>query len=114
MSENTETVLDEVETVVDGDGDSNPEEGEGKLSGQRLLESEGDAAADYLEALLDITDLDGDIDIDVEGNRAMVSVVEVKTGDLHLLVGDGGEVLDALQELNPRRIVFRRCVGILN
>ncbi len=99
MSENTETVLDEVETVVDGDGDSNPEEGEGKLSGQRILESEGDAAADYLEALLDITDLDGDIDIDVEGNRAMVSVVEVKTGDLHLLVGDNGEVLDALQEL---------------
>ncbi len=109
MSENTETVLDEVETVGDGDGDSNPEEGEGKLSGQRLLESEGDAAADYLEALLDITDLDGDIDIDVEGNRAMVSVVEVKTGDLHLLVGDNGEVLDALQELT--RLAAARETG---
>ena len=109
MSENTETVLDEVETVVDGDGDSNPEEGEGKLSGQRLLESEGDAAADYLEALLDITDLAGDIDIDVEGNRALVSVVEVQTGDLHLLVGDGGEVLDALQELT--RLAAARETG---
>jgi len=109
MSENTETVLDEVENAVDADGDSNAEEGEGKLSGQRLLESEGDAAADYLEALLDITDLDGDIDIDVEGNRAMVSVVEVKTGDLHLLVGDGGEVLDALQELT--RLAAARETG---
>ena len=63
MSDNTETVLDEVETVVDNENEPTPEEGEGKLSGQRLLESEGDAAADYLEALLDITDLDGSIKI---------------------------------------------------
>ena len=49
------------------------------LTGAALLDREGDVAADYLEALLDIADLDGDIDIDVEGNRAMVSVVERTT-----------------------------------
>lgn len=64
-----------------------------------LLEKEGDAAADYLEGLLDIADLDGDIDIDVEGDRAQVSIVEVTTGELGTLVGDDGKVLDALQEL---------------
>ena len=60
------------------------------------LEQEGDIAADYLEGLLDIADLDGDIDLDVEGDRASVSVVG---GDLHHLVGGHGEVLEALQEL---------------
>ena len=64
-----------------------------------LLEKEGDAAADYLEGLLDIADLDGDIDIDVEGDRAQVSIVEVTAGELTSLVGDDGKVLDALQEL---------------
>jgi spoIIIJ-associated protein len=64
-----------------------------------LLEREGDAAADYLEGLLDIADLDGDIDIDVEGDRAQVSIVEVNAGELGTLVGDDGKVLDALQEL---------------
>ncbi|CAN5872727.1 single-stranded DNA-binding protein [soil metagenome] len=60
------------------------------------LESEGDAAADFLEEFLDIVDLDGDIDLDIEGDRATVSVVG---GDLLQLVGDGGQVLNALQEL---------------
>jgi spoIIIJ-associated protein len=64
-----------------------------------LLEKEGDAAADYLEGLLDIADLDGDIDIDVEGDRAQVSIVEINAGELVALVGDDGKVLDALQEL---------------
>ena len=64
-----------------------------------LLEKEGDAAADYLEGLLDICDLDGDIDIDVEGDRAQVSIVEVTKGELQTLVGTDGEVLDALQDL---------------
>ena len=39
------------------------------------LEQEGEIAADYLEGLLDIADLDGDIDMDVEGDRAAVSIV---------------------------------------
>ena len=60
------------------------------------LEKEGEIAADYLEDLLDIADLDGDIDMDVEGDRALVSVVG---GDLDHLVGRNGAVLEALQEL---------------
>ena len=66
------------------------------------LENEGDLAADYLEELLDIVDLDGDIEIDVENGRALVEIV---TGDaepdrrLKRLIGRHGEVLEALQEL---------------
>jgi spoIIIJ-associated protein len=60
------------------------------------LELEGDIAADYIEGLLDIADLDGDIDMDVEGDRAIVSVVGATLDEL---VGDDGEVLEALQEL---------------
>ncbi len=67
------------------------------------LEQEGDIAADYLEELLDIADLDGDLDMDVEGERAIVSIVG---GDLQQLVGDQGKVLDALQELT-RLAVYR-------
>src|SRR5215204_521327 len=60
------------------------------------LEREGEIAADYLEELLDIADLDGDIDMDVERDRALVSVVG---GDLEDLVGRDGVVLEAIQEL---------------
>ena len=67
------------------------------------LENEGDIAADYLEELLDIADLDGDLDMDVEGDRAAVSIVGA---DLSQLVGSRGEVLDALQELT-RLAVYR-------
>jgi spoIIIJ-associated protein len=67
------------------------------------LEQEGDIAADYLEELLDIADLDGDLDMDVEGDRAAVSIVGA---DLSQLVGARGEVLDALQELT-RLAVYR-------
>src|SRR5689334_19631560 len=70
------------------------------------LEREGDIAADYLEELLDIADLDGDIDMDVEGDRAAVSIVG---GDLDRLVGRNGEVVDALQELN--RLAVLRETG---
>ena len=85
------------------------EAAEPEAKGGSLLDREGDAAADYLEGLLDIADLDGDIDIDVEGNRAMVSVVEVREGDLRHLVGPKGEVLDALQELT--RLAAARETG---
>ena len=64
------------------------------------LEEEGEVAADYLEELLDIADLDGDIDIDVDHGRAAVAVVtEEDDQTLSALVGKNGEVLDALQEL---------------
>jgi len=70
------------------------------------LETEGEIAADYLEGLLDIADLDGDIDMDVENDRATVSLVG---GDLSVLVGDEGRVLDALQELT--RLAVLRETG---
>lgn len=59
------------------------------------LDAEGDIAADYLEELLDIADLDGDIDTYSEGDRAHVSIVTQS----RVLVGKEGEVLEALQEL---------------
>ena len=63
-------------------------------------EDESEIAADYLEELLDIADLDGDIDIEVRQNRTYLSVVtDENEEDLELLVGRRGEVLDALQEL---------------
>ncbi len=68
------------------------------------LEVEGDIAADFLEGLLDIADLDGDIDMDVDGDRAAVSIVG---GRLNHLVGAEGRVLDALQELT-RLAVYRQ------
>lgn len=68
------------------------------------LEVEGDIAADFLEGLLDIADLDGDIDMDVDGDRAAVSIVG---GRLDHLVGSEGQVLDALQELT-RLAVYRQ------
>jgi spoIIIJ-associated protein len=96
--------------AADGDGadsdvpgESADESGAEGLSLHDRLEHEGDVAADYLEELLDIADLDGDLDMDVEGERAVVSIVGA---DLQQLVGDQGEVLDALQELT-RLAVYR-------
>src|SRR3954464_13492238 len=67
-----------------------------------LLVQEGDIAGDYLERLLDIADVDGDIDMDVEGDRAIVAIV----GDgLDALVGPNGATLDALQELTRLAVV---------
>ncbi len=88
--------------VTDGDAaDGDATDGAADRSSTRStapadLEKEGEIAADYLEDLLDIADLDGDIDMDVERDRALVSVVG---GDLDHLVGRHGTVLEALQEL---------------
>jgi spoIIIJ-associated protein len=67
----------------------------------KRLEEEGEIAADYLEELLDIADLDGDIDIDIDHGRAAVEIVAEEGSEKALarLVGAEGEVLDALQEL---------------
>src|ERR1044072_1569693 len=79
---------------------------EEKTPDLNALEQEGEIAADYGEGLLDIADIDGDIDMDVEGDRALVSVVGLKgTG----LVGPEGEVLEALQELT--RLAVHRQTG---
>ena len=74
--------------------------GTGKGSSASRLEEEGDVAADYLEELLDIADIDGDIDIEVRNGRTYISIVAEEEGSgLENLVGRGGEVLEALQEL---------------
>jgi spoIIIJ-associated protein len=66
----------------------------------RLLEREGEVAADFLERLLDIADLDGDIEVDIDGDRASVAIVDSEDGRVpRRLVGSEGKVLDALQEL---------------
>jgi spoIIIJ-associated protein len=73
-----------------------------------LLVREGDIAGDYLERLLDVLDYDGDIDIDVEAGRAVVSVDGGE--DLEKLVGQGGSVLEALQELT--RLAVQQETGL--
>ena len=89
----------------DAEEDDDDEDGEdGDEDDLSSLEEEGEIAADYIEGLLDIADLDGDIDMDVEGDRAVVSVVGATLDEL---VGDDGEVLEALQELT-RLAVHRR------
>jgi spoIIIJ-associated protein len=113
----TDSVSDLVDDAVAADGDAAPADGEGAdvsadvptsaADHASLLEREGDIAADYLEVLLDIADLDGDIDIDVEGDRAAVSVVGP---GLDRLVGPGGATLDALQELT--RLAVHRETGV--
>ena len=79
----------------ESDSDGDDAEGDAPDRGA-LLVQEGDIAADYLEQLLDIVDFDGDIDLDVENDRAVVSI---EGEDLGALVGPRGETLDALQEL---------------
>jgi spoIIIJ-associated protein len=94
----------EDEDGEDEDDIGDPVDDEAELN---LLEQEGEIAADYIEGLLDIADLDGDIDMDVEGDRAVVSVVGATLDEL---VGDDGEVLEALQELT--RLAVHRQTGV--
>jgi spoIIIJ-associated protein len=98
--------VDEADDADDEDGDDEDTEADDDGDEEDLssLEEEGEIAADYIEGLLDIADLDGDIDMDVEGDRAVVSVVGATLDEL---VGDDGEVLEALQELT-RLAVHRR------
>ena len=96
---------EDLDDVVDDEEDDDDEEG-GDEEDLSSLEEEGEIAADYIEGLLDIADLDGDIDMDVEGDRAIVSVVGATLDEL---VGDDGEVLEALQELT--RLAVHRKTG---
>ena len=75
---------------------------------EERLVTEGEIAGDYLEELLDLLDFDGDIDLDVEGSRAVVTIDG--SDDLKKLVGRGGEVLDALQELT--RLAVHQKTGV--
>jgi spoIIIJ-associated protein len=81
-----ETIHDEA-IDVEGDG----------ASAQSRLDDEGDVAADYIEELLDICDLDGDIDIEVTDGRAYISVNA--SGDSNLRILSRPDTVAALQEL---------------
>jgi spoIIIJ-associated protein len=97
----TDTPVTDSAVGDDTDADDRPERGEA------LLVQEGDIAGDYLERLLDIVDYDGDIDLDVEGDRAVVAVI----GDgLQGLIGPNGATLDALQELT--RLAVQQQTGL--
>ncbi len=90
-----EAAQDSSEDVTEGAGNTS-----GKSVSASRLEEEGDVAADYLEELLDIADIDGDIDIEVRNGRTYISIVaEEESAGLEALVGTDGEVLEALQEL---------------
>ncbi|OLT11965.1 single-stranded DNA-binding protein [Pseudonocardia sp. CNS-139] len=80
---------------------------DGPTSAEDQLVREGDIAGDYLERLLDVLDYDGDIDLDVEGGRAVVSIDGGE--DLDKLVGERGAVLEALQELT--RLAVQQASG---
>jgi spoIIIJ-associated protein len=100
-------VTETTESTESTDTTAEAAEGTDALS---RLEQEGEIAADYLEGLLDIADLDGDIDMDVEADRAAVSIIsEGSSRDLQKLVGRDGEVLEALQELT--RLAVHRETG---
>jgi spoIIIJ-associated protein len=99
--ESDDAVVEPVDVTDGADGPS------GTGSGDDLLVREGDVAGDYLERLLDILDVDGDIDLDVEGDRASVAIVG---GRLNDLVGPGGATLEALQELT--RLAVAQSTGV--
>lgn len=106
-AESTENAIsaefdDDQDTVQDSPEDAaqGAENGIGKSVSASRLEEEGDVAADYLEELLDIADIDGDIDIEVRNGRTYISIVaDEESAGLDSLVGREGEVLEALQEL---------------
>lgn len=83
------------------------EGGRGAVVAEDQLVREGDIAGDYLERLLDVLDYDGDIDLDVEAGRAVVSIDGGE--DLDKLVGERGVVLEALQELT--RLAVQQASG---
>ena len=101
----------DADEAFDGEDDGPGPEDDGTaapgLTDVADLELEGEIAADYIEGLLDVADLDGDIDMDVEGDRALVSVVGATLDEL---VGSKGEVLEALQELT--RLAVHRHTGM--
>ncbi|QIG38975.1 DNA-binding protein [Microbacterium sp. 4R-513] len=71
------------------------------------LEQEGDIAADYIEALLDIADIDGDLALDVRAGRAYVSIEAEDDSSLALI--SAPDTVQALQELT--RIAVQNQTG---
>ena len=99
--ESDDAVVEPVEETTTG------ADGAAGAGGDDLLVREGDVAGDYLERLLDILDVDGDIDLDVEGDRASVAIVGGRLDDL---IGQGGATLEALQELT--RLAVAQSTGV--
>jgi spoIIIJ-associated protein len=97
---------DSEEVPAEAGAEGGTEGGEGTGNRVRLLEHEGEVAADYLEALLDILDMDGDLELDIEGDRASVAIIG---DDLDDLIGQRGSTLEALQELT--RLAVLRETG---
>ncbi|MCX2731286.1 single-stranded DNA-binding protein [Saccharopolyspora sp. NFXS83] len=95
-------------TKVEESAESTPNADQERSNTETLLVQEGDVAGDYLERLLDLLDYDGDIDLDVEAGRAVVSIEG--GGDLEKLVGSRGQVLEALQELT--RLAVQQDTGV--
>lgn len=110
MSENSTTEVESDQSTSEptgtetaapqSEGTATPAAEPRKRTRRELLEREGEVAADFLENLLDIADLDGDIDLDIDGDRAAVAIVDSDEGRVpRRLVGQDGKVLEALQEL---------------
>jgi spoIIIJ-associated protein len=102
-----EEVAEVAEVAGEVDADESDDDRKSSQPSMADLEFEGEIAADYIEGLLDVADLDGDIDMDVEGDRAVVSVVGATLDEL---VGRRGEVLEALQELT--RLAVHQQTGM--
>lgn len=79
----------------DGDDDTDDAQGRAYVTAEDL-EEEAEAAADFLEGLLDALDLPGDLRIRVLDDHAEVEIVEVGNG---ALIGRRGQTLEAIQEL---------------
>jgi len=92
--------LDTDASPEDADEDAGEDAPVSPATRRAELEREGEVAADFLETLLDICDLDGDLDVDIDGDRAAVAIVDSDEGRVpRRLVGQNGQVLEALQEL---------------
>jgi spoIIIJ-associated protein len=105
--ESSDDALVEPLDEVDEADETDEEDEDDDASGDDLLVREGDVAGDYLERLLDILDKDGDIDLDVEGDRASVAIVGGRLTDL---IGQDGATLEALQELT--RLAVAQSTGV--
>lgn len=95
------------QVLVADDQASTPEDTETDDASASSDLDEGDIAADYIEELLDILDLDGDIDIETRGGRSYISVDSSGENDLHLL--SKPDTVTALQELT--RIAVQTRTG---
>lgn len=118
MSEQHDTVVETTPAPADSAADQSPTLGSAAGTPSRParsgkvadLEREGEVAADFLETLLDIADLDGDIDVDIDGDRAAVSIVDSEDGRVpRRLIGTNGAVLEAIQELT--RLAVQAATG---